>query len=79
MLMSFGNETIFNEKKFSMGWEKKVYYSFSKVYNPETFDNERDFVNHMKDEFCNFFDQIWRIYTEGGAVEEVEPLRNEED
>ena len=37
MLMSFGNENIFNEKKLHLGWDQKVYYSFSKVYNPTDF------------------------------------------
>jgi len=29
----------------------------------------------MKDQFCDFFDEIWEVYTEGGEVEEVRPDR----
>ena len=47
--MSFGNEFVFNEKKLHMGWDQKIYYSFSKVYYPTDFDDEKSFVDKMKD------------------------------
>ena len=63
LLMSFGNEFVFNEKKLQMGWDQKIYYSFSKVYYPTDFEDEKTFVQKMKDEFCNYFDEIWKVYS----------------
>lgn len=57
-----------------MGWDKKIYYSFSKIYYPTDFQTEKIFVEKMKDEFCIYFDEIWKVYSEGGEVEEIDPL-----
>lgn len=67
--MSFGNEKIFNEKKIDMSWNQKVYYSFSKIYNPSDYENENQFVAAMKDEFSDFFDAIYQQYSAKIAIQ----------
>jgi hypothetical protein len=66
--MTFGNEKIFNEKKLDMKWNQKVYYSFSKIYNPSNYENENQFVAAMKDEFSNYFDEIYQEYSAKIAI-----------
>jgi hypothetical protein len=73
--MSFGNELVFNEKKLHLGWDQKITYSFSGIYYPADYADEKEFVTKIRAEFCHFFDEIWKFYTEDGDVEEVEPLR----
>jgi hypothetical protein len=68
--MSFGNELIFNEKKLDMKWNQKVYYSFSKIYNPSDYENENQFVTAIKDEFTTFFDEVYQQYTQKIAIEQ---------
>lgn len=46
-----------------MQWNQKVYYSFSKVFLPSDYENENLFVTAMKDEFSNFFDEIYLQYS----------------
>jgi len=47
--MSFGNELVFNEKKLSTNWDQTVFYSYSKIYNPDDFESEDIFVNQIKE------------------------------
>ena len=80
LLMSFGNEEIFNEKRLSMGWGKEIYYSFGDVIEPGRFETEREFVEFIKDEFCRYFDEVYEVYLVrgNGRAEEEIPLRNAE-
>ena len=78
-LMTFGNENVFNEKLLHMGWDQKIYFSFSRVIDPTTFGNEAEFVNFIKEQFCDYFDQIYRIYSEGGDAQQLNLLRNAAD
>ena len=51
-----------------MNWNQPVYYSFSKVYNPSDYENENQFVAAMKDEFSNFFDNVYQQYAAKMAI-----------
>jgi outer membrane receptor for ferric coprogen and ferric-rhodotorulic acid len=40
---------VFNEKKIDMNWNQSVYYSFSKVFYPSDFEDEKKFIEKIKD------------------------------
>ena len=75
IMMSFGNEFVFNEKQLSFGYDQKITYSLSKMFYPADYEDQKTYVLKMKDEFSDYFDEIWKIYNEGGEVEEINPYR----
>ena len=62
IMMTFGNEFVFNEKKLMFGYDQKVTFGMSKMFHPEDSEDEKAFVLKMKDEFSDYFDEIFKVY-----------------
>jgi len=44
---------VFNEKKIDMNWNQSVYYSFSKVFYPSDFEDEKKFIEKINLKYEN--------------------------
>ena len=45
-----------------MSWGETVYYRISETYDPTKYETENEFVEAMKDRFCEQFDETYELY-----------------